>query len=153
MARAVCQVADPLQQALTTLTAALEKINQDMNENRVCLEGRLDRTKENQEVTIAMLRAYVAMFEAKNRKPTVAPQGGDPIHVEDPLEGERSPLCSDENDSHRGEGDFEEMLRQRGNLHFENGVNIGQGWRFKKLDLPVFDETNLGPRFNTLLPF
>lgn len=59
------RVAEPLQYALTKLMAALEKTNTGLNENRVRLEGKIERTRESQEALILKIRADLAKVEAE----------------------------------------------------------------------------------------
>lgn len=69
MARAVREVIESMQQALALLTIALEKTNQDLYDNRVCL----DSTRENRDALMAKIRADVAKLEAEVHKTTVPP--------------------------------------------------------------------------------
>ncbi|KAL2926087.1 Deoxyguanosinetriphosphate triphosphohydrolase-like protein [Bienertia sinuspersici] len=119
---AVSTASQELQQTLTTQIAkSLEEATQKLGEDlSMRLEGRITRSRENQEVMITQLRQeHVALRDEVRKTLSAGQKNGE--------------------SSIGGGSNFELREKEVNDGSFDGG---GANWRYKKLDLPLFDGTN-----------
>ncbi|KAL2894117.1 Retrotransposon-derived protein PEG10 [Bienertia sinuspersici] len=128
VAAAVADASHSMQQALTTQIAtsieqAIQKLGNDLSTR---LEGRLNQSQENQAVAIAQLKRDQVALREEMRNSTL------------PYRPEHAPPHSASNVMGAGQESIGERVGG-----FAGGFAGGRAnWRYKKLDLPLFDGNN-----------
>lgn len=147
VAAAVNRAAHEMQQTLVAqITASLDQVTQK-------LQVRIDRARENNETLIEEVRKMQEDFQFEIRstitslKQNSTQQNGDYEAQGTRGEGSSSGLRNQTNGGFGFQGSYtrsKEGERPEGDPGGGGGgmVNNGGNWRYRKLDLPVFDGTN-----------